>query len=122
MKTFFHPDQRLHHPRSYLSRGQMRTPQEVPARLDALLAAVERLGYPLEQPADHGRAPLHAVHGEAYVTYLENAYRDWHQVPEDWGDEVMSNIYVRENNPLRGILGQTARYLADGSCPIGAQT
>ena len=122
MKTFFHPDQRLHHPRSYLSRGQMRTPQEVPARLDALLAAVERLGYPLEQPVDHGRAPLHAVHGEAYVTYLENAYRDWHQVPEDWGDEVMSNIYIRENNPLRGILGQTARYLADGSCPIGAQT
>ncbi len=34
MKTFFHPAQRLHHPRSYLSRGQMRQPQEVPARID----------------------------------------------------------------------------------------
>lgn len=122
MKTFFHPSQRLHHPRSYFSRGQMRTPQEVPARVDALLQAVEKLGYPLLQPADHGSEPLLAVHGAGYVDYLRHAYRDWHEVPEDWGDEVMSNIFVRENNPLRGILGQTARYLADGSCPIGART
>ncbi|GGJ78403.1 histone deacetylase family protein [Pseudomonas matsuisoli] len=122
MKTFFHPDQRLHHPRTYLSRGQMRTPQEIPARVDALLAAVEKLGYPIEQPQDYGLGPLHAVHGEAYVSYLESAYREWHEVPEDWGDEVMSNIYIRENNPLRGILAKTARYLADGSCPIGEGT
>lgn len=40
----------------------------------------------------------------------------------DWGDEVMSDIYIREGNPLRGILGKTARYLADGSCPIGEHT
>lgn len=26
MRTFFHPEQLLHHPRSYYSRGQMRTP------------------------------------------------------------------------------------------------
>lgn len=122
MKTFFHPAQRLHHPRSYLSRGQMRTPQEVPARVDALLAAVEALGFALSEPADHGLEPLAAVHGGAYLAYLRDAYRDWHAVPEDWGDEVMSNIFVREGNPLRGILGKTARYLADGSCPVGEHT
>ena len=38
MKTFFHPAQRQHHPRSYLSRGQMREPQEIPSRIDPLLA------------------------------------------------------------------------------------
>ncbi len=122
MKTFFHPAQRLHHPRSYLSRGQMRQPQEVPARIDPLLAVVEKLGYPLFEPADHGLAPLAAVHGQAYLDYLGSAYQQWHEVPEDWGDEVMSNIYIREGNPLRGILGKTARYLADGSCPIGEHT
>ncbi len=46
--------------------------------------------------------------------------REWKKIPQDWGDEVMSNVYVRESNPLRGVLGQAARYLADGSCPIGA--
>lgn len=122
MKAFFHPAQRLHHPRSYLSRGQMRQPQEVPARIEPLLAVVNKLGYPLFEPADHGLAPLAAVHGQAYLDYLGSAYQQWHEVPEDWGDEVMSNIYIREGNPLRGILGKTARYLADGSCPIGEHT
>ncbi|MDI9649013.1 histone deacetylase family protein, partial [Burkholderia cenocepacia] len=40
MKTYFHPEQLLHHPRSYLSRGQMREPQEVPERAARLVAAV----------------------------------------------------------------------------------
>jgi acetoin utilization deacetylase AcuC-like enzyme len=122
MKTFFHPAQRLHHPRSYLSRGQMRQPQELPARIEPLLAMAEKLGYPLLVPNDYGQAPLAAVHSPAYLEYLSSAYQQWHEVPEDWGDEVMSNIYIREGNPLRGILGKTARYLADGSCPIGEDT
>ena len=37
MKAFFHDDQKLHHPQTYFSRGKMRTPQEVPARLDGLV-------------------------------------------------------------------------------------
>ena len=122
MKTFFHPQQRLHHPRSYLSRGQMREPQEIPARIDPLLAMTRQLGFTVIEPSDHGLAPLRAVHSDAYLDYLQNAYAQWHEVDEDWGDEVMSNIFIRENNPLRGILGKTARYLADGSCPIGEHT
>lgn len=122
MKTFFHPQQRLHHPRSYLSRGQMREPQEIPARIDPLLAMARQLGFVVIEPADHGLAPLRAVHSDAYLDYLQSAYAQWHEVDEDWGDEVMSNIFIRENNPLRGILGKTARYLADGSCPIGEHT
>ena len=39
MQTFFHPAQLKHHPRSYLSRGQMRTPQEVPERALRLVEA-----------------------------------------------------------------------------------
>src|SRR3546814_19821760 len=34
----------------------------------------------------------------------------------------MSNVFVRERNALRGILAEAARYLADGSCPIGEST
>lgn len=122
MRSFFHPEQLLHHPRSYYSRGQMRTPQEVPERARRLVQAAHSLGFAVCQPADAGLQPLQAVHGAPYLKFLEEAYRCWKDIPEDWGDEVMSNIFVREPNALRGILAQAARYLADGSCPVGEQT
>lgn len=122
MRCYFHPGQLLHHPRSYYSRGAMRTPQEVPERAQRLLQAAKTLGFDIRQPADAGLAPLEAVHGKAYLAFLEEAHARWKEVPEDWGDEVMSNIFVREPNALRGILAQAGRYLADGSCPIGEHT
>ena len=122
MRCYFHPEQLLHHPRSYYSRGAMRTPQEVPERAQRLLQAAKDLGFDIRQPDDAGLAPLKAVHGDAYLAFLEEAHARWKEVPEDWGDEVMSNIFVREPNALRGILAQAARYLADGSCPVGEHT
>ena len=122
MRSFFHPEQLLHHPRSYYSRGQMRTPQEVPERAQNLVKAASNLGFEVAQPADYGLEPLLEVHGAPYLTFLEEAHARWKEVPEDWGDEVMSNIFVREPNALRGILAQAGRYLADGSCPVGALT
>lgn len=122
MKTLFHPEQLLHHPRTYLSRGQMRVPQEVPERAAAILRAVRALGFPVRQPGDHGLQPLRAVHGEGYLRFLESAHPRWKEMPADWGDEVISNIFVREPNALRGILAEAARYLADGSCPVGPST
>ena len=122
MQTYFHPEQLLHHPRSYFSRGQMRTAQEVPERALRLVAAAQSLGFEVETPPDSGMAPLAAVHTPAYLHFLEEAHREWKKMPADWGDEVMSNVFVREPNRLRGVLAQAARYLADGSCPVGAQT
>lgn len=122
MKTFYHPEQKLHYPRTYLSRGQMRAPQEVPARVDGILQGLSTLGLSVQPPKDHGIAPIAAVHEAGYLAFLHTAHNQWQSIPDDWGDEVMSNIYVRSPNPLRGILGQAARYLADGSCPIGEHT
>jgi acetoin utilization deacetylase AcuC-like enzyme len=122
MKTYFHPEQLLHHPRTYLSRGQMRAPQEVPERALRLVAAARSLDFDVREPADRGIAPIAAVHDMNYLRFLEEGHRSWKDMPDDWGDEIMSNIYVREPNPLRGILAQAARYLADGSCPVGEQT
>lgn len=122
MKTFFHPEQLLHHPQTYLSRGQMRKPQEVPDRAVAILHGVHALGFDVREPADHGMAPLKAVHSALYLQFLETAHTEWKKMPADWGDEVISNIFVREPNALRGILAQAAAYLADGSCPVGEFT
>jgi acetoin utilization deacetylase AcuC-like enzyme len=122
VRAFFHPKQKLHYPQSYYSRGAMRKPQEVPERAERLVAAAAALGMTVQEPADFGMEPLKAVHDEAYLAFLREAYNEWRAVPEDWGNEVMSNIFVREPNALRGILAKAGRYLADGSCPIGPQT
>jgi len=106
MKTFFHPDQKLHHPQTYFSRGMMRKPQEVPSRLDALAEGVRKLGFELVEPADAGAAPISAVHALDYLRFLQEAHGRWKQLPDDWGDEVVSNIFVREPNALRGVLAQ----------------
>ncbi|ODC03784.1 acetylpolyamine aminohydrolase [Terasakiispira papahanaumokuakeensis] len=121
MKTFFHDDQRLHHPQIYFSRGKMRTPQEIPTRIDCLLEGVKRLKFELVSPPDAGMAAINAVHTQPYLRFFESAHRRWAAL-DDWGDEVISNIFVRSPNALKGILAEAAFYLADGSAPIGAQT
>lgn len=121
MKTFFHPDQLMHAPSVYFSRGKMRIPQEVAERARRILAAVTALGFPVAEPPDAGMAPLRAVHTEAYLEFLETGHSRWLEHP-DWGDEILSNVHVKTPNALRGILAQAGAYLADGSCPVGAHT
>lgn len=122
METLFHPEQLLHVPQSYFSRGRMREPQEVPERARRLVQAVAELGFPIHTPEDAGLAPIAAVHDAGYLAFLQQAHAEWKRMPADWGEEVMSNVFVREPNPLKGVLAQAARYLADGSCPVGAST
>ena len=122
MKTYFHQDQKLHHPQTFFSRGKMRTPQEIPARLDGLVGAARKLGFDVDAPADRGAGAISAVHTLDYLRFLESAHRNWKQLPEDWGDEVIPSVFVREPNALRGMLAQAGRYLADGSCPVGPRT
>lgn len=122
MKTFFHPKQMLHHPKTYMARGLMRVPQEIPERAIQILKGLAQLNLPVSEPMDHGMEPLLAVHDSKYLTFLETGHTNWVAQGPDWGEEILSNVYVREPNALRGILAHAARYLADGSCPIGEHT
>lgn len=122
MLAFFHPEQLLHVPKTYLSRGAMREPQEIPERASRLLQAIKALNFDIRTPRDYGLEPLQAVHTKAYLDFLKTAHGKWLETSPDWGDEVMSNIYVREPNAMQGILAEAAYYLADGSCPIGEAT
>lgn len=122
MKAFFHPLQNQHVPKTYLTRGRMRTPQEVPERAARILAGLKQLDCPVCEPADYGMAPISRVHDLGYLRFLESAHRRWMDIPDDWGDEVLSNIFVRSPNPMRGIVAEAAHYLADGSCPVGEHT
>ncbi|MFU8816153.1 MAG: histone deacetylase family protein [Pseudomonadales bacterium] len=122
MKAYFHSQQNQHVPRSYLSRGQMRTPLEIPARTEHILRGLDSLGHKVLEPGDHGTALINRVHDLTYLRFLESAHRRWREVPEDWGDEVMSNVFVRSAGAPRGILAEAAWHLADGSCPVGEHT
>lgn len=122
MKLFFHSEQLKHRPASYYSRGKMREPQEKPERMHELLQTVARLNLPLSTAKDFGTKPLLEVHTLGYLNFLQNAHKEWMDLPDDWGEEVLSNIFVRENNREIGILAKAAKYLADGSAPIGKDT
>ena len=54
MQSFFDDTQQLHHPQSYFSRGQMRRPQEVPERSQAILQALSAMGMVGDRPARSG--------------------------------------------------------------------
>ncbi|QSP95318.1 histone deacetylase family protein [Marinobacter salinisoli] len=121
MKAFFHPAQDQHIPKTYFTRGQMRQPQEVPDRTGHMLEGLREMGIPVLHPSDQGAGPISKVHDLGYLRFLESAHRRWKEM-DDWGDEVISNIFVRSPNHLTGILAEAARYQADGSCPIGENT
>ncbi|MEQ5835586.1 histone deacetylase family protein [Marinobacter sp. NFXS9] len=122
MKAFFHPAQDLHNPKTYFTRGQMRQPQEVPARTGQMIEGLHSLEFDVLEPCDQGAGPISKVHDLNYLRFLESCHREWMAIPDDWGDEVMSNVFVRSPNALRGVLAKAARYLADGSCPVGEHT
>src|SRR5699024_1240772 len=122
MKAFFHSSQDLHLPKTYFTRGRMRQPQEIPERTGYLLAGLERLGFPVQEPEDHGMVPIERMHDLDCLRFLESAHRRCMELPGDWGDEAMLNIFVRSPNHMQGILAEAARYLADGSCPVGEGT
>lgn len=121
MKAFFHPAQDQHCPKTYFTRGQMREPQEVPDRTNQMLEGLKEIGIPVLQPADHNAGPISKVHDLGYLRFLQSAHQRWVKM-DDWGEEVISNIFVRSPNHLTGILAEAARYQADGSSPIGEHT
>jgi acetoin utilization deacetylase AcuC-like enzyme len=122
VKAYFDDRQDLHHPRTYFTRGQMRAPQEIPERTGHIRGGLTDNGVAISPVNDHGTGPIHAVHDLGYLRFLESCHRRWKAMPEDWGDEVLSNVFVRSPNPLKGLLAEAARYLADGSCPVGEHT
>ena len=123
MKIYYHPLQMLHKPLSYFSRGKMRQPQEKPERMEAFLQAVEKSEYGLSEVSDFGISPITKIHDLGYVHFLKTAYQEWQALPEDMGEEVQTSVYVADDsNPLIGVMAKAARYLADGSSPIGEHT
>lgn len=123
MITVFNDAQRAHDPQFFLSSGAPRPCPEKPARIDALLGAVNRLGGPVVQPPDNGIAPIAAVHPARYLTFLQGIHARWTRI-EGASAEVIPNIHPanRSDGYPKSAVGQAGFHMTDTSCPISAET
>ena len=95
MRLFFDDAQRGHAPREELHNGGFAPYAETPARIDAILAAIG----PTETPADHGEAPIAAVHSAAYLDFLKAAPALW-QAAGRPGDAIPYAFPIVGRRPL----------------------
>jgi len=123
MITVFDDAQRAHDPQMFLSSGAPRPCPEQPARIDALLGAVRRMGGPVVQPPDAGIDPIRAVHPHRYLTFLQDIYQRWTRI-EGASAEVIPNIHPanRSDGYPKSAVGQAGFHMTDTSCPISGQT
>lgn len=128
MRSFYHPDQALHAPQQFMRTGRLAAPTDIPARTQALLAALDRLGLIVCVPADHGRDPASVIHPPHYMYFLESAFRRWQELPGH-GPEVLPNTFPqlfgtggRGPCPTDHLIAQAGYYLGDLAVPVGEFT
>jgi acetoin utilization deacetylase AcuC-like enzyme len=123
MKVVHDPRHAAHDPQFFLSSGAPQPCPEKPARAEALLGAVRRMGLEVVPPRDHGEDPIRAVHPERYLTFLRGIYPRWQRI-EGASAEVIPNIHPdrRDVGYPASAVGQAGYHMTDTSCPIGAAT
>jgi len=123
MITVFDEGQRAHDPKFFLSSGAQYPCPEQPARVDALLSGIRRVGGPVVVPPDMGIEPIRAVHPDRYLTFLKTIHARWSRI-EGASAEVIPNIHPanRTDGYPKSAVGQAGYHMTDTSCPISAET
>jgi acetoin utilization deacetylase AcuC-like enzyme len=119
MRRFFDPRQLAHAPARELHNGDWTPYAEVPARAEAILAAIGGA----EAPADRGEAPILAVHDADYCAHLKTAHARWRAAGRD-GDAIpyVFPAVGRRALGLARIDALLGRYAIDAATPIAADT
>jgi acetoin utilization deacetylase AcuC-like enzyme len=123
MHAFHSPSAALHEPRTYFRRGKLIAAPETPERYHVLREAVLNSGHTLEAASDHGRAPIEAVHGRAYLDFLENAWARRAELDAD-AEEILTTQFARMQMHRRSdsLINQMGYHTADTSTPIRKDT
>lgn len=113
----------LHAPEQFVARGRVTPNYEVPSRAETLRNAFERRGHLIVPPRDFGMESVSAVHDEAYLAFLESAFRRWAALPNA-GDLVQAHASPHRSHLHcpSSIQGQVGFYLSGTLCPMGAGT
>lgn len=123
MRAFFDDRQRGHDPKMFMANGTRLPNPEQPARIEALKAGAEAAGCTFALPADHGMAPIAALHSPEYLVFLKTIHARWSRI-EGAADEVIPNIHPdrRTASYPRSAVGQAGFHQADTACPIASGT
>jgi len=119
MRGFFDPRQLAHAPKREFHNGGWTDYAEVPARAEAIVAALGGA----EAPTDHGEAAILAVHDAGYVDFLKTAPAKWAAAGRD-GDVVgyVWPVVARRKIDLTRIDALAGRYSLDAATPLTADT
>ncbi|VTZ59395.1 histone deacetylase family protein [Sinorhizobium medicae] len=123
MKVVYSNLHRGHVPGVVVENGLTRPSRDVPERLDALLRAVKNAGLDVVDASDHGRAPLAAVHSDAYLDFLANAYQEWQSsyLP----GRVLPAVFETKSHAYRddwSVIAKAGFYLRDQVTPVDEGT
>ncbi|RVT96076.1 histone deacetylase family protein [Rhodovarius crocodyli] len=127
MKAFAHPDEALHAPQFFLTRGRLRGNFEIPARAASLRQGLASLGLAPEAPAMGTAVDAARLHDPDYIAFLAEAAEKWAELL-DPGPEVVPNIHpspemlAQSSTKPAHIISRAGAYTADTACPIGAGT
>lgn len=123
MKAIFDPRQTRHDPQHFMANGVVTRCPEQPRRAEVLRAGAEAAGAAFIAPADHGIAPIAAIHPAEYLHFLRTIHARWQHIPGG-SAEVIPNIHPdsRRASYPKSAVGQAGWHQADTACPIGEHT
>lgn len=117
------PHHRGHVPTSFVRAGSVCPHPDTLERVEGLLAGIRAGGHPVIEPQDHGMRYAGKVHDPRYLDFLENAHREWTQLPGA-AAELIPNVHPRRADAPypRSIVGRAGYHVYDLAVPIGAGT
>ncbi|MEM7748281.1 MAG: histone deacetylase family protein [Pseudomonadota bacterium] len=131
MKLFFAKSQLKHAPQQFMAAGKIISPFEVPERAEHMASGLVELGLEASEPGDFGMDPIHAVHSDHYVDFLQTAHARFQELPQA-GPEVFPNVHPhvsahpdlspRERPRPSHVVGQAGWYMGDMACALGEGT
>ena len=126
MEIVYSPEHHRQHGRAELTDGRLMPVFEHPGRIDAILEALARRGFPAPAlPEDRGLAPMTAVHEPDYIAFLQRAWDEWTAVHGPDGDALPLSWRapgMRTDREPERIDGRLGHWSFDAGTPITAGT
>ena len=120
MRIVYTARHKLHDTADVQVEGHPFDTEELPARAEIILAAVQAAGLgPVAEPTDHGLEPVLALHDPDYVTFLQTAYADSAAHFSEAGPVFTWTFASRHaQRKPQGVLGRKGYYAFGWGSPI----
>ena len=132
MQITWSPATRLHEPKGEVWVGVPNAGDEVPERVDLILAALSDGGHRPVEAVAHDNSVLASVHDPAFLRHLETIHADWTRsgIPELVGqDRVVPYMFATEAmldglpwHVPAAVHARAGRYSFDTMTPVGPGT